>query len=710
MTREHAAGGFVRSALGTVSASYSQVLFSSNPATAALLLAATASDPLLLAGGLAGAMGASGLAAAAGMPREAVRGGAFGLNGLLVGLALARWFEPSGVLAALLVLSLLAVVVVTAVLRAALGHLLGLPALSLPFVLVAWMALAAAPALGGLEWRTAAAPALWQPALPLAVDGFLRALGSVFFLPDVLPGALVLGALAAASRASAVLAVAGWAVVAAAAPLLGGGAWDPVAGGLGINGILVAVALGGVFFVCGPASTGLAVGGTLLGVLLLAGLQPVLAPAGLPPLILPFNLVVLALLLAARQRVPGRPPVQLAAPGRSPEESLSRHRVRVERFGWNLPLRFSLPFHGPWRVTQGWDGERTHRGPWRHGWDFEVFAAGGERLAPGSDGRRLEDYACYRLPVLAPADGVVARVVDGHPDNPPGTQDTQEVWGNAVVIQHGPALFSVLAHLSPGRIEVREGQRLRRGEPVGVCGSSGRSPVPHLHFQLQAAAVLGAPTLPGELHDIVIEAPRPGHAAVGIPAEGEVVRNLRESPDLARALAWPAGTARVFEVSLDGAAPVRETITAEVELLGDRVLVSAQTGARLACWDEPPVFLTLGFEGSRRSLLVPLSLALSRVPLEERFAHAFGDRIPARPYRHPVIRWLADLLLPLYPGGELAMDHGIDDTDDGLVVRGRGGNGTAVVTEARFDRRDGLVFLEARVGSRHWSARRTDVR
>ncbi len=56
-------------------------------------------------------------------------------------------------------------------------------------------------------------------------------------------------------------------------------------------------------------------------------------------------------------------------------------------------------------------------------------------------------------------------------------------FGRLVEIDHGGGLVTRFAHLS--RILVRRGARVRRGEPVGVVGSSGRSTGPHLHYEVR---------------------------------------------------------------------------------------------------------------------------------------------------------------------------------------------------------------------------------
>jgi murein DD-endopeptidase MepM/ murein hydrolase activator NlpD len=52
--------------------------------------------------------------------------------------------------------------------------------------------------------------------------------------------------------------------------------------------------------------------------------------------------------------------------------------------------------------------------------------------------------------------------------------------GNCVVLDHGQHLFTIYMHLS--KIHVREGQRVRKGQRLGLSGATGRVTGPHLHL------------------------------------------------------------------------------------------------------------------------------------------------------------------------------------------------------------------------------------
>jgi len=106
------------------------------------------------------------------------------------------------------------------------------------------------------------------------------------------------------------------------------------------------------------------------------------------------------------------------------------------------------------------------------------------------DGTRNTDYFCYGNEILSPGTGTVVTVIDGVPDNAPGSMNPYAAVGNCVIIEHAPREFSVLAHLQPQSIRVKAGDRLQPGQLLGRCGNSGNSSEPHLHFHLQHTAVL----------------------------------------------------------------------------------------------------------------------------------------------------------------------------------------------------------------------------
>ena len=75
--------------------------------------------------------------------------------------------------------------------------------------------------------------------------------------------------------------------------------------------------------------------------------------------------------------------------------------------------------------------------------------------------------------VIAPADGVVILAAAS-----PFTLE-----GNLLMIDHGMGLNSAFLHLS--RIDVKTGDVVRQGQPIGAIGMTGRATGPHLHWGMK---------------------------------------------------------------------------------------------------------------------------------------------------------------------------------------------------------------------------------
>lgn len=82
------------------------------------------------------------------------------------------------------------------------------------------------------------------------------------------------------------------------------------------------------------------------------------------------------------------------------------------------------------------------------------------------------DFACPSgNPIYATGDGVVVKVAHEH-----------KGYGNHVEIDHGFGYKTRYAHMS--EIYVQQGQKLTRGDCLGLTGRSGRITGPHLHYEV----------------------------------------------------------------------------------------------------------------------------------------------------------------------------------------------------------------------------------
>ena len=101
---------------------------------------------------------------------------------------------------------------------------------------------------------------------------------------------------------------------------------------------------------------------------------------------------------------------------------------------------------------------------------------------------KLEDYGCYGVPVMAPANGLVVQAHDGEPDEAPGVTSNNFTapTGNHVTIQlEETGTYLIIAHLQPGSVTVRTGESVVEGQVIGACGNSGNTSEPHIHIHHQ---------------------------------------------------------------------------------------------------------------------------------------------------------------------------------------------------------------------------------
>lgn len=160
-----------------------------------------------------------------------------------------------------------------------------------------------------------------------------------------------------------------------------------------------------------------------------------------------------------------------------------------------LHLPFTRPGAGSgWYVS--WGGRDAIRNyhviapDQRFAYDFLLQREG--RFA-ANGGLRNEDHYCWGQPVLAPAAGRIVSAVGDQPDNPRPSEKLAGVAppGNHVVIDHGDGERSLLAHFRQGSLAVKVGDSVVAGQVVGLCGNSGSSTQPHVHYHLQTGVRFG---------------------------------------------------------------------------------------------------------------------------------------------------------------------------------------------------------------------------
>lgn len=151
-----------------------------------------------------------------------------------------------------------------------------------------------------------------------------------------------------------------------------------------------------------------------------------------------------------------------------------------------LTTKLTLPFKGPWRVTQGADSD--HNSPARSHRSYASFCLDLVNDAAATEGEHI----------YAVADGNIVIARDSTPDQPnqvvPGCTECVAGDGscayisNEVFIEHAAGEYSQYIHFMKGSIptsvknKVKSGAIVKRGELIGRAGQSGNASGPHLHF------------------------------------------------------------------------------------------------------------------------------------------------------------------------------------------------------------------------------------
>ncbi|MDT4967105.1 MAG: hypothetical protein QOJ64_1842 [Acidobacteriota bacterium] len=192
------------------------------------------------------------------------------------------------------------------------------------------------------------------------------------------------------------------------------------------------------------------------------------------------------------------------------ERLVDTARIMIQR---KPPLVIGPPVRGGgWLASNGMSNTSSHRrtllavnGKARIAQRFATdwTRIGADGLAFRGDPSKNANWSAYGTEVLAVADASVADVSDGIPENDP-TADKRAVpitlenaAGNYVILDLGHGYFALYAHLQPGRIHVKKGDKVKRGQVLALLGNSGNSDAPHLHFHItDGNSPLGAEGVP----------------------------------------------------------------------------------------------------------------------------------------------------------------------------------------------------------------------
>jgi murein DD-endopeptidase MepM/ murein hydrolase activator NlpD len=342
----------------------------------------------------------------------------------------------------------------------------------------------------------------------------------------------------------------------------------------------------------------------------------------------------------------------------SPETNLYQFLNGEDRLNDFKYINLSLPFMGAWTVSQGYEGEITHRGDWQHALDFVLKDIDDKSYE--LPGIRPEDYYCFNKPVLAAGDGIVQEVINHVEDNIIGQVNLQQNWGNTIVIKHAEHLFSKVSHLKKNSIKVKVGDYVKQNDIIGLCGNSGRSPEPHLHFQIQSTPYIGSKTLAYPFAYFTSENNRI-LKSFEIPKEGETIQTPEINPYLKNAFHFQPGY--ISTITDDkGRTETWEVFTDDFNAT---YFFCRENQAVAYFVSNANVFYFTRFYGNRTSMLFLFYQSAYKIDYS---AHAVADNYATDVERFKPALWLQDLLAPFFNFTQNTYTNHIKPKNDGLII------------------------------------------
>ncbi len=644
--------------------SYSEVFFAKNIFFGILMIAVTFLDPVTGICGLLSVIVTNLLAGFIGLSREAIYDGRYGFNSLLVGLGLGFYYDPNTAFFIVLFIAALSTLLVTVAVAGVLQKY-GLPYLSIPFLLSLWVTLLASRNFEALElsqrgiytlnelyatgsnWLVWLYKELKEWPVPELLKIYFNSLGAILFQFNMFSGILIAIGLLVYSRIAFSLSLLSFIAAYYFYQILGADIETLSYSYIGFNFILSGIALGGYFLVPSRSSY-------FWTVMLVPGLMILTSSFGsffeiiqLSIYSLPFNIMVILFLYVLKLRTRPGAPEEVFIQQYIPEHNLY-HRISSKgRFKHFRPVAISAPVMGEWHISQGHNGNYTHRGEWNEAWDFVIPGPDGKQFR--NEGKVVEDYFCYNKPVTAPADGTVEAVINDIDDNLIGDADLEHNWGNSIVIRHDHQLYSQISHLRHGSVKVKKGDPVKKGDIIASCGNSGRSPYPHVHFQIQSTPFIGSKTMKYPLsHFIVDNNGKKDYHFFGYPEEGDNIKNI----DIGHGLYWAfhllPGQILKFEVDENGKSH-EEAWEVKADYYNYTYIEDTATGSKAYFVNDGKLFYFTQYKGSREILLYKFFLGSFKVLLGVEKDLEIKDRIPLHLYSKSLIRYLHDFIAPIQP-------------------------------------------------------------
>jgi urea transporter len=643
--------------------SYSIIFFMDNKLLSFGILVVTFFNFYAGLSGLIATLAAVTIANSMGFDKTQLRKGLYSFNSLLLGLGMGTFFDPGLVYFALLLLAVLLTLILSVTLGGWLGKH-GLPHLSIPFVIGFWLIVLPSSTFVNLGltqrniyWINEAysvggshlvnfLQSIEGLSFNKLADTYLRSLSSIFFQSNILSGIVIAVLLLISSRIAFTLSIIGFLTAYLFASFIGSESTGFSYYNIGANYIMTALAIGGFFVIPSRKSYLWTIFLVPLTSLVLLFLTKFFGGIQLPVFSLPFSIVVILFVYFLMLRKGHSSLVLTPIQHYSPEINLYSYLNNKSRLSQLLYFPLHLPFWGEWVVSQGHEGKFTHKGDWSYAYDFMLLDE--EMKTFTSNGLLCENYHCYNKPVLAPADGIVEEITDHIEDNEIGKTDIINNWGNTIIIRHLPGLYSQISHLKKGTFKVSKGDHVKRGDFLATCGNSGRSPQPHIHFQVQSSPKTGAKTLNYPISYYLKAEPNGSKLSTfTVPEEGEIISDLHSNTILKKAFGIQPNSVLKFKYTNEKGIEKTERWEAYTDAYNSSYLYCSETDSTAYYVNDGSTFYFTTFYGNKKTLLYYFYLTAFKVLLGYYEKLEITDELALNSIYHKnALVWLHDFIAP----------------------------------------------------------------
>lgn len=644
----------------TILHSYSQLFFSLNKLFAVILILVTFFDIKIGFVGFLSVILINIFAVVAGLNKQSVEQGIYGFNALLLGIVLGFTYQFNTGFWILFFISVLFLLVATVWLEGFFAKE-QIPFLVFPFLLVYWTTTTSAqsfkyvlPDINHLYGYTSIAPlqhSLYYQfthfldtfTLPAIFTAYFKTLNGIFFQDTILGGLFISIGLLIHSRIAFSLSIIGFAAAYLSFRLLGADTNLLTYHLLGSNFILMAIAIGSFYIIPNVYSYIIVILLTPILMMLLFFIQKVLFVLQLSGFTISFSILVTMFLYFLHQRWLQKYLQLVTIQYYSPEKTIYKHISSVNRFENKQLSKIALPFFGTWKVSQGYSGKITHLEDWSNALDFVIVNE--QNKTYKNTGTQKEDFYCYNKPVLAPMDGTVHSIVNTTDDNDIADVNTQKNWGNTIIINHTNGLFSQISHIKKDSFKVNVGDYVSKGTALATCGNSGRSPEPHIHFQMQQSPKIGAKTIAYPIAYFIEQKNNKQQLKISeIPTENTLISNVETTSLLSNALNFIPGKKIKFKDEAGN--------TTEWEVFTDAwnrtYIYCEQTQSYAYFTNDDTMIYFYDFEGDKDSLLFYFYLAFYRILLGYYEEIHIEDQLPLIHFNSKIINFVQDIFAPFY--------------------------------------------------------------